>query len=30
MIVLYNMAKIKNKIVIKPKDKIEIFDLWKY
>jgi hypothetical protein len=27
MIVLYNMAKIKNKIVIKPKDKIEIFDL---
>jgi hypothetical protein len=28
MIVLYNMDKIKNKIVIKPKDKIETFDLW--
>lgn len=27
MIVLYNMNKIKNKIVIKPKDKIEVFDL---
>lgn len=27
MIVLYNMDKIKNKIVIKPKDNIEVFDL---
>lgn len=27
MIVLYNMDKIKNKIIIKPKDNIELFDL---